>query len=87
MSHSKASDQDKYRSLGARKSGYPRFDEKHNPDLLRCELCFHGPTCKRYRKGICGYAHAFKDLQPPNETTILYNKVWRNEYLDGMDKM
>ena len=57
---------------------YPRFDEKHNPDLLRCELCLHGPTCKRYRQGICGYAHAFRDLQPPNETRILYNKVWRN---------
>ena len=57
---------------------YPRFYETHNPDLLRCELCLHGPTCKRYREGICGYAHAFKDLQPPNETRILYNKVWRN---------
>ena len=59
-------------------SGYPCFDDKHNLDLLRCELCWHGPTCKRYRKGICGYAHAFKDLQPPNETTTLYNNVWRN---------
>ena len=52
---------------------------KHqNPDLFRCELCRHGPRCKQYRQGICGYAHALDELLPPNETRKPYTRLWRN---------
>lgn len=53
-----------------------------NPDLWRCELCRHGPTCGMRKEGTCGYAHSLAEVLPPLETQQSYKGVWR----DGVDR-
>ena len=51
---------------------------KCNGDLFRCELCRHGPDCKRSMQGTCGYAHKLNELLPPREVELPYDNVWRD---------
>ena len=53
-----------------------------NEDLIKVELCKHGPSCKCRAQGICGFAHSLAELLPPNESRQPYPGVWS----DGTDR-
>ena len=47
-----------------------------NPDLYRCQLCRHGRHCRMGDRGVCGFAHALRELLPPDESRRVYDGVW-----------
>ncbi len=53
-----------------------------NPDAWRIALCRHGLGCKYLQAGQCSFAHSLRELRPPYEGQICYDKFWR----DGVDR-